>query len=61
MVSGNLSPELRADAERAEAMAREAGLDFFEVVFRMLDASDVNAVASYGGFPVRYPSWRFGM
>ena len=61
MVSGNLSPELRADAERAEAMAREAGLDFFEVVFRMLDASDVNAVASYGGFPVRYPSRRFGM
>lgn len=27
----------------------------------MLDAKDVNAVAAYGGFPVRYPSWRFGM
>jgi stage V sporulation protein R len=27
----------------------------------MLDAADVNAVAAYGGFPVRYPSWRFGM
>jgi len=61
MVSGSLSPELRADAERAEAMARAAGLDFFEVVFEMLDAADVNAVAAYGGFPMRYPSWRFGM
>lgn len=61
MVSGPLPPDLRRDAERAEAMARAAGLDFFEVVFEMLDASDVNAVAAYGGFPVRYTSWRFGM
>ena len=61
MVSGSLSPELLAVARRAEAMAREAGLDFFEVVFEMLDAEDVNAVAAYGGFPVRYSSWRFGM
>ena len=44
-----------------ESAARDAGLDFFEVVFEMLDAKDVNAVAAYGGFPVRYPSWRFGM
>ncbi len=61
MVSGSLTCELRADAERSEEMARAAGLDFFEVVFEMLDAADVNAVAAYGGFPVRYPSWRFGM
>ncbi len=61
MVSGSLSPQLRADAERAEGMARAVGLDFYEVVFEMLDAADVNAVAAYGGFPVRYPSWRFGM
>lgn len=61
MVSGNLTGDLLADAKKAEEQAREAGLDFFEVVFEMLDASDVNAVAAYGGFPVRYPSWRFGM
>ena len=57
----SLSPELLAQAREIEAVARERGLDFFEVVFEMLDAKDVNAVASYGGFPVRYPSWRFGM
>ena len=56
-----LSPFLRGQAQRLEKIARGHGLDFFEVVFEMLDAKDVNAVAAYGGFPVRYPSWRFGM
>jgi stage V sporulation protein R len=62
MSSGrDLSPGLRRQAHEIEAIARGHGLDFFEVVFEMLDAKDVNAVAAYGGFPVRYPSWRFGM
>jgi stage V sporulation protein R len=57
----SLPPALKDQARRIESVAREAGLDFFEIHFEMLDAKDVNAVASYGGFPVRYPSWRFGM
>ncbi len=62
MVSGpSLTPRLMREAQRAEAAATAAGLSFFEVVFEMLDAADVNAVAAYGGFPTRYPSWRFGM
>lgn len=62
MVGGpSLSRELMDAARAAEAAASAAGLTFFEVVFEMLDAADVNAVAAYGGFPVRYPSWRFGM
>ncbi|MEM9801446.1 MAG: SpoVR family protein [Planctomycetota bacterium] len=62
MVSGpSLTPELLRCAERAEEAASNAGLTFFDVVFEMLDAADVNAVAAYGGFPVRYSSWRFGM
>jgi stage V sporulation protein R len=56
-----LSPYLAGQARRIEGIARDMGLDFFETVFEMLDAKDVNAVAAYGGFPVRYPSWRFGM
>jgi len=56
-----LSAPLAEQARRIEGIARDAGLDFFEVHFEMLDAKDVNAIASYGGFPVRYPSWRFGM
>ncbi|MEZ6017056.1 MAG: SpoVR family protein [Planctomycetota bacterium] len=61
MVGGALPPRLAREAERAEAAARAVGLDFFEVVFELLDARDVNAIAAYGGFPTRYPSWRFGM
>ena len=56
-----LSPELRRLNLEIEAIAREAGLDFFPVIFELLDARDVNALAAYTGFPVRYPSWRFGM
>jgi len=56
-----LGPELTAWAQRIERVARAYGLDFFPVEFELLDASDVNGLAAYGGFPVRYPSWRFGM
>lgn len=44
-----------------EGYARSYGLDFFPVIFEMLDFEEVNMVASYGGFPTRYPHWRFGM
>jgi stage V sporulation protein R len=60
-LSSTLPARLREEARRIEDVARGFGLDFFPVVFEMLDAKDVNAIASYGGFPVRYPSWRFGM
>ena len=42
-------------------VAPQKEVHFFDLHFEMLDARDVNAIASYGGFPVRYPSWRFGM
>jgi stage V sporulation protein R len=41
--------------------AVDYGLDFFEVVFEMIDYDRMNEVAAYGGFPTRYPHWRFGM
>ena len=59
--SSPIDPSLRPWAERIEALSRSAGLDFFDVVFEMVDPAQVNALAAYGGFPVRYPSWRFGM
>jgi stage V sporulation protein R len=58
---GALTPELRAQAVSIEAVARGYGLDFHRVEFQLLDARDVNGIAAYGGFPVRYPSWRHGM
>jgi stage V sporulation protein R len=59
--STDLPPRLAAQARSIEALARAQGLDFFPVSFQLLDARDVNGVAAYGGFPVRYPSWRHGM
>ncbi len=53
--------ELASIIGEIEDYARSYGLDFFPVVFEMLDYEGINMVASYGGFPTRYPHWRFGM
>jgi stage V sporulation protein R len=56
-----LPPDLRALKTEIEGYARACGLDFFETIFEVLDAEDLNEVAAYGGFPTRYPHWSFGM
>ncbi len=53
--------ELEEHRRRIEATAREAGLDFFETLFEMIDFDQMNQIAAFGGFPTRYPHWRFGM
>lgn len=57
----DLSSELRDHMMAIQAKAREYGLDFYEVVFEVLDFETMNQIASYGGFPTRYPHWRWGM
>lgn len=37
------------------------GLDFYPTVVQMLTYDEISEVAAYGGFPVRYPHWRWGM
>ncbi len=44
-----------------EQYARDYGLDFFDVVFEILDYDQVNVAAANTGFLARYPHWRFGM
>lgn len=44
-----------------EGYARQYGLDFFPIIYEVLDYKTMNEVAAYGGFPTRYPHWRFGM
>jgi len=56
-----LPADLAQMQEVMEAHARSYGLDFFPVLFEVLDYRMLNQVASYGGFPTRYPHWRFGM
>src|SRR6266851_3769275 len=57
----NLPPDLRALKAEIEEHARSYGLDFYETIFEVVDADDLNEIASYGGFPTRYPHWSFGM
>ena len=57
----HLTPELARLNIEIEKYAREYGLDFFETFFEVLDFEEINMVAAYGGFPNRYPHWKFGM
>lgn len=59
--STELSPELREAQALVRQRAVEYGLDFFETIFEVLDFNTMNQLAAYGGFPVRYPHWHWGM
>ena len=52
---------LRDIQEEVEGYGKHFGLDFFPIVYEVLDYKTMNEVAAYGGFPTRYPHWRFGM
>ena len=56
-----LSPELRDWARRIEATAASYGLDFFPTVFEMVTYEQMNMLAAYEGFPIRYRHWKWGM
>jgi len=47
--------------QQMRGYARDYGLDFYQTVFEVVDSEQLSAVAAYGGFPTRYPHWRFGM
>jgi stage V sporulation protein R len=53
--------ELLAAKKQIRERARAYGLDFFPTIFEMCDYEQMNQIAAYGGFPQRYPHWRFGM
>jgi len=55
-----LPPDIAAAQREIEEVARGYGLDFFETIFELVEYDELNMLAAYGGFPVRYPHWRFG-
>ncbi len=59
--STDLSPELLEHMQRIKARTVQYGLDFYEVVFEVLDFETMNQIAAFGGFPTRYPHWKWGM
>lgn len=56
-----LPADLRRLQLEIEGHARAYGLDFFDVLFELVDCDELNSIAALGGFPNRYPHWRFGM
>jgi len=56
-----LPDELVRAQDKIERIASEVGLTFFRTVFEMVDYEQMNSLAAYGGFPTRYPHYRFGM
>jgi len=56
-----ISGELLKLKNRIEGYAVEYGLDFFPQVFEVCDYDTINILAAQGGFPNRYPHWKFGM
>jgi stage V sporulation protein R len=57
----NLPADLERIRQEIEGFAREYELDFYETIFEILDFKQLNEVASFMGFPNRFPHWRFGM
>jgi stage V sporulation protein R len=57
----NLTPDLEKARLKILKAAEKAGLDCFETIFEVVSYEQINQFAAYGGFPVRYPHWRFGM
>ncbi len=50
--------ELQAEIQ---GYADQYGLQYFPQIFEIVNYRQMCEIASYGGFPVRYPHWRFGM
>lgn len=57
----DLTGDLRRANEEIRELCRSYGLDSFDVIFELVDYNEINEVAALGGFPTRYPHWRFGM
>jgi stage V sporulation protein R len=58
----NMTPtDIALAIDEIHEYAVDYGLDLYKTIFEVVDYGQVNAFASYGGFPTRYPHWRFGM
>jgi len=63
----NTTPGLQLSEEEKKYFSitlkkcQDWGLDFFPTVIHKLTGSEMSEVAAYGGFPIRYPHWGWGM
>jgi stage V sporulation protein R len=67
LLGDNTIPGLVVPKEIQESLpeiykaCKEFGLDYYDPVIQFLTYDEISEVAAYGGFPVRYPHWQWGM
>lgn len=59
--NNDLPLNLQKAWEQIDGHAKRYGLDYYPIVYQILDYNTLYEVAAMGGFPTRYPHWRFGM
>lgn len=57
----NLPPELEKERKKILEIVKRLGLDCFETIFEIVPYNQISEIAAKGGFPIRYPHWKFGM
>ena len=53
--------QIKEAAEELQDLAKELGLSPNPVNYWLVDHEEINQLAAYDGFQVRYPHWRWGM
>ena len=56
-----IPPELKKVIPDILKACTDFGLDYYPPIIQMLTHDEMSEVASYGGFGVRYPHWKWGM
>lgn len=55
------TPELEEVIPKVIKACEDFGLDPYPPIIELLTYDEISEIASYGGFPVRFPHWSFGM
>lgn len=53
--------EVKAVLPKIEAACRKMGLDYYPIIVEYVTYDQMAEIASYGGFPSRFPHWSWGM
>src|ERR1035438_933078 len=56
-----LTKEEKEYFARTLKLCRDFGCDFYDTVVQKLTYDEMSEVAAYGGFPKRFPHWKWGM
>ncbi len=56
-----IPPELNKVIPTILKACTDFGMDYYSPIIQMLTHDEMSEVASYGGFGVRYPHWKWGM